>query len=261
MRYSCLAPGKRLRPALCMACAEACGAIAESVLDAACALEMVHCFSLIHDDLPALDDDELRRGLPTCHVKFGEAIAILAGDALLALAFHTLASPPSGAGRPSHRDGAVLLAVRELTQATGSDGLAGGEAVDILSEGKEVDQATLEFIHLRKTGALISASCAIGAILGGESEEQVEQFRAYGRHLGLAFQIADDLLNETATPAQLGKSAGSDRSRRKATYPALLGIDESRRRALKAVTHAMESLPYDSPFLRDLAKFAIDRTA
>lgn len=253
MRYSCLAPGKRLRPALVMAAAEAVGGVADVVIDAACAVEMIHCFSLIHDDLPALDNDDLRRGLPTCHKKFGEAVAILAGDSLMALAFDTLARVPLPA--PS-----VLAAVQELTHATGTDGLAGGEAVDVLSEGKTVDLATLEFIHSRKTGALISASCAIGAILGGGSHAEVEGLRSYGSHVGLAFQIADDLLNETATAEELGKSVGSDRERQKATYPALFGVEESRRLAVSHSRAAMAALPGPSEVLVGLAEYAVTRT-
>jgi geranylgeranyl diphosphate synthase type II len=254
MRYSCLSPGKRLRPAMCMASAEAVGGSVEAVLDAACAVEMLHCFSLIHDDLPALDNDDLRRGLPTCHKKFGEAIAILAGDSLLALAFETLAGCP---GEPTR----VLSALRELGHATGTDGLAGGEAVDILSEGKVIDNDTLEFIHTRKTGALISATCAIGATLGGGTEAQIEGLRRYGAKVGLAFQIADDLLNETATPEQLGKAAGSDRDRAKATYPAVMGLAESRTVAEQAVASAVAELAgmAETSFLQQLASFAIRR--
>lgn len=255
MRYSCLAQGKRLRPGLCMATAEALGKSPEDVVDAACSLEMVHCFSLIHDDLPAIDNDELRRGLPTLHCKYGEGLAILAGDALFALAFEVLSHSPQSPAR-------VLRAIQTLTAATGSQGLVGGEVVDVLSEGKAVDSTTLEFIHRRKTGALIAASCEIGAILSGASESVIHSVREYGEALGLAFQIADDILNETGSEKELGKSSGSDRERRKATYPALFGIEESRRLAELQVSLALDSLrngSIESEFLAGIARFSIDR--
>ncbi len=255
MRYSCLSPGKRLRPILCLASAEALGASAESVLDAACALEMVHCFSLIHDDLPAIDNDDLRRGVPTLHVKYGEALAILAGDALFSLAFQSLAAS-------SHPADQVVEAVLCLTKASGSGGLVGGEVVDVQSEGKAADAETLEFIHSHKTGALIAASCEIGGILGGGTRAQVDALRVYGQKIGLAFQIADDILNETSTPEQLGKAAGSDRERQKATYPSLYGVPESRRRADQAVADAVSALRdagIESQMLEMLAAFAVER--
>lgn len=255
MRYSCLAPGKRLRPILCLASAEAVGAATESVLDAACAIEMVHCFSLIHDDLPAIDNDDLRRGVPTLHVKYGEALAILAGDALFSLAFESLASSAHPADR-------VVQAVICLTKAAGSNGLVGGEVMDVQSEGKAADADTLEFIHTRKTGALIAASCEIGGLLAGGSSSQVQALKLYGDKIGLAFQIADDILNETSTPEQLGKAAGSDRERQKATYPSLYGVDESRRRADQAVEDAIAALrevSLNGEMLESLAKFAVER--
>jgi geranylgeranyl diphosphate synthase, type II len=253
MRYSCLAPGKRLRPVLCMAAASSLGVGSGSVIDAACAIEMVHCFSLIHDDLPAIDNDDLRRGVPTLHVKYGEALAILAGDALFALALQTLASSP-------HEPAQVVRAVQRLTVASGSDGLVGGEVADVLSEGKAADRQTLAFIHSRKTGALIAASCEIGGILAGGSEPECAGLKRYGDSIGLAFQIADDVLNETSTPEQLGKAAGSDRERRKATYPSLYGVEESRRLADQAVEEALSSLgERPDPFLSELAKYAVER--
>jgi geranylgeranyl diphosphate synthase type II len=255
MRYSCLAPGKRLRPVVCLASAEAVGGDPLVALDAACAIEMVHCFSLIHDDLPAIDNDDLRRGAPTCHVKFGEAVAILAGDALFSLAFDTIANM---AGDPAR----ILKSIAALTRATGSDGLVAGETMDILSEGKPVDLETLEAIHTMKTGALIAASCEIGGLLGGGTPDQIAGLREYGEQVGLAFQIADDLLNETSTPEQLGKAAGSDRERQKMTYPALYGLEGSRRAALAAAQRGIEcvrELPYDTQFLRELAEFSVER--
>lgn len=254
MRYSCLAPGKRLRPALCMASCEAVGGKREAALDAGCALEIVHCFSLIHDDLPAIDDDDLRRGAPTCHVKYGEGIALLAGDALFALAFEILGALDAPAQ-------IVVEALRRLAHASGSDGLVGGEVMDVLSEGKEPDEETLTFIHSRKTGALIAASCEIGGLLGGGEPDQTQALRSYGLHVGLAFQIADDLLNELSTPEALGKAAGSDRARGKATFPALHGIDEARRRAEEEAERglgALRGLAQTGP-LEMLAAYAIER--
>lgn len=255
MRYSALAPGKRLRPVLCLASAEAVGGDSEAVIDAACALELVHAFSLIHDDLPAIDNDALRRGRPTCHVQFGEATAILAGDALFAFAFELV----SGLDVPADR---IVRAVQILAQASGADGLVAGEIVDVLTEGKPYDAPTLEYIHSRKTGALLAASCEMGALLGGGDESQVHALRSYGTHLGLAFQIADDILNETATSDDLGKAAGSDRSRGKATYPHLHGLDGAREAARLAAESAIAALPADLPnrdFLTSLATFTIQR--
>jgi geranylgeranyl diphosphate synthase, type II len=254
MRYSCLLPGKRLRPALCMASAEAVGVDPTSVLDAACAIEMVHCFSLIHDDLPAIDDDDLRRGAPTLHIKFSEALAILAGDALFALAFQTLAGSPHSADQ-------VVRAIQCLTQASGSAGLVGGEVADVLSEKKPVNESDLEFIHNRKTGSLIAASCEIGGILSGADEAQIEALRGYGGQLGLAFQIADDILNAVGDEESLGKSAGSDAARGKATYPLIVGLERSRELASASVERAVA---YASSFpeggaLKLLAEFAMNR--
>jgi len=257
MRYSCLAPGKRLRPALCMASAQAvgCALVPGAVLDAACAVEMVHCFSLIHDDLPAIDDDDLRRGMPTCHVKYGEALALLAGDALFSLAFEVLSFVDASPVK-------VVRAVQSLSKATGSDGLVGGEVMDVLAEGRVVSESDLDAIHMRKTGALIAATCEIGGLLGGGSDEQVELLKKFGAKIGLAFQIVDDLLNETSTPEQLGKAAGSDRERKKATYPALHGV-EGAAKAARAMLH--EGLSHLRPdlfevsILRDLAEYSVVR--
>lgn len=254
MRYSTLAPGKRIRPALCLASARAFGDD-EAALNAAAALEMVHVFSLIHDDLPAIDNDDLRRGRPTCHVQYGEAIAILAGDALFALAFEALSLSPAEPAR-------VLRAMRALASASGSNGLVGGEVADVLSEGKEVDQATLELIHVRKTGALIAASCEIGALIGGGSDAEVEAFRAFGMDVGLAFQITDDVLNEVGDAEALGKAVGSDRDRAKATYPALYGLDASRQAATETLNRGLARLAplnVDSQELEALARYAVDR--
>ena len=249
MRYSCLAPGKRLRPILVLACAEAVGGQWEDAIDAACAVEMVHCFSLIHDDLPAIDNDDLRRGRPTCHVQFGEAVALLAGDALFALAFTVLAdaSPASS------------WAVGELARA--SSGLVRGETLDIASEGAAPNIDLLRAIHRQKTGDLFACSCALGAHFGGGTPAQTEQLRVYGEHLGLAFQIADDVLNETSTAEELGKAAGSDRERGKLTYPSLFGLDESRRLALEARDAAIADLAglAHQELLAELATYSCER--
>jgi geranylgeranyl diphosphate synthase type II len=252
MRYACLGPGKRLRPALCLASCEAVEGDRVQAMDASCALEMVHSFSLIHDDLPALDNDDLRRGRPTCHVAFGEAIAILAGDGLFSLAFETLAAL-----------GGSVRCVQILSNATGLGGLVAGEAADIVSEGKPVDLELLEFIHRKKTGSLVRAACEIGAVLGGGDDQSIRSLREYGECVGLAFQIADDILDETSTREQLGKSAGADRQRQKATYPRLMGIEASRARAAElsaAAVARLEDLPGPVEFLTQLAQFAVHRT-
>lgn len=254
MRYSCLAPGKRLRPILCGASAEALGTARSHMLDAACALEMVHCFSLIHDDLPAIDDDDLRRGLPTCHKKFGEAIAMLAGDALFSLAFETLSSVDAEPAR-------VLRCVQILTKASGSDGLVGGEVVDVLSEGREISSEELEYIHSRKTGALMAASCEIGAILAGASTDDQERFKSYGDLLGLAFQITDDVLNEVGDPALVGKATGSDRLRKKATFTALYGLERAKSIAVETAERAISLIMgfENREVLESLARFTAER--
>lgn len=255
MRYSLLAPGKRLRPVLCLESARLISDEATGVLDAACAIEMVHCFSLIHDDLPAIDNDDFRRGKPTCHKAFGEAVAILAGDALFSLAFEVL----SVINAPATR---VLAAMRELSNCAGVHGLVGGEMLDILKERSEPDLGTVNSIHNRKTAALFAASCAIGAQIAGGTEDQISALRNYGRHLGLAFQIADDLLNETGSAAHIGKSVGSDRERGKQTYPAALGIEAARTAASAECESAIASLEgFKNPELHvELARYAIART-
>lgn len=255
MRYSALATGKRIRPALCMAAAQAVGAEAEFALDAGCALELIHCFSLIHDDLPAIDNDDLRRGRPTLHVAHGEAMAILAGDALFNLSFAVLAdleSPPA----------VIVEVIRRVSRATGTLGLVGGEVMDILAEGTEPNLEVLQEIHRRKTGSLIQAACAIGALVGGGSPQQVNALEAYGMHLGLAFQIADDILNEISTPEALGKATGSDRELGKMTYPALMGLEGAKREANRQVTAARQALVdagLTSPFLEFLASYTVER--
>ncbi len=220
IRYSLLAPGKRLRPMLVLLAAEACRGSFEAALPAACAVEMVHTYSLIHDDLPAMDDDDLRRGRPTCHVAFGEATAILAGDALLTLAFEVLArdlQPASAAA-----EGCGLLA-----QAAGATQLVGGQADDLLGTGAHSGIEALESIHRRKTGAMFLVSLQLGALAAGAGQRERAALEVYGRKLGLAFQIVDDLLDVRGSAAELGKAAGKDDAHGKLTFPGVLGIEES----------------------------------
>jgi geranylgeranyl diphosphate synthase type II len=225
MRYSVLGAGKRVRPALCLASCEAVGGDVERATPAAAAIELVHTYSLIHDDLPCMDDDDLRRGRPTNHKVYGEAFAVLAGDGLLTLAFEGLADaegiPPA----------ARLEMIHVLAGAAGCRGMVGGQAVDLDSEGPaDVDLPTIQFIHTRKTGALFGGACRIGALAGGGGARETALLGRFGEKLGLAFQIADDLLDETGKSEKMGKASGKDRARGKATYPRILGIDESRRR-------------------------------
>ena len=235
IRYSLLAPGKRLRPMLVLMAAEACGGSTEAALPAACAVEMVHAYSLVHDDLPAMDDDDLRRGQPTCHKRFGEAVAILAGDGLLALAFQTLANhvhPPQVA--------ASCCAM--LAEAAGPCRLVGGQADDLAGSLAPATVDLLESIHDRKTGAMILVSLRLGAAVAGANPEQTAALATYGRKLGLAFQITDDLLDVRGREAELGKRVGKDADRGKLTFPALLGVAESARRAERLVLEACEAL-------------------
>ena len=238
MRYSVMAGGKRLRPILVIAGAEAVGGKAESVMPTACALELVHTYSLIHDDLPAMDDDDYRRGRLTNHKVFGEAIAILAGDALLTYAFRLVAENASCVADPA----VIREVILEITDAAGTGGMVGGQVVDIESEGKIVTAETLEYIHLHKTAALIRASLRVGALLAGGRPADVLAISEAGRSLGLAFQIVDDILDVEGTLAELGKSAGSDERKQKATYPALHGVDASRAQARALIARAKERL-------------------
>jgi geranylgeranyl diphosphate synthase type II len=237
MRYSLFAGGKRLRPVLVLAASEAVGGNKEDVLPAAAALEMIHTYSLIHDDLPAMDNDSLRRGKPTSHVVFGEAIAILAGDGLLTEAFRLLADAPlSDAAHAERR----LRAITVLAEAAGVGGMVGGQAVDIESEGKPVSPETLDYLHRHKTGALIRGAAHLGALLGGGSEEDIEKLTCYGRDVGLAFQIVDDILDVEGDAAALGKTAGKDERAGKATYPRVHGMEAARRKAKELSTRAVE---------------------
>jgi geranylgeranyl diphosphate synthase type II len=259
MGYSVMAGGKRLRPVLCLASAEAVDGRSEDALIAAVALELIHTYSLIHDDLPAMDDDALRRGKPTCHVAFDEATAILAGDALLTLAFQLLASQKGTAGVPADRQ---LQVIHVVAAAAGYEGMIGGQMADIASEGHRIALSKLEQLHLMKTGALINAAIKTGAILGGGTLEQIQHLDSYAQNLGLAFQITDDILNVEGDPALLGKAVGTDEQKKKSTYPALLGLEESRKLAANRVKEALQSLEYfdkKADPLRAVAQYIIDR--
>jgi geranylgeranyl diphosphate synthase type II len=256
MRYSLMAGGKRIRPILCMAAAEAIGGRPQAALPAACALEMIHTYSLIHDDLPAMDDDDLRRGKPTCHVAFDEATAILAGDALMALAFEVLASAAC-LDRSFH-----IEAVRVLSVAAGIRGMAQGQMLDMLSEGRRLTLEELTGLHALKTGAMIEASLVCGGLMGGASTVQIGKLRAYGRAAGLAFQVVDDILNVEGDPAVLGKSVGTDEIRQKNTFPGLLGLEKSKEFAhnltIQAIA-AIADLDHRAEPLRAIARYMLER--
>ena len=259
MRHSVFAGGKRLRPILCMEAGRAvAGSLLPGIEDLGAALEMLHTYSLIHDDLPALDNDDLRRGRPTCHKVFGEAIAILAGDALQTQAYQVL----SRLGCPA---AARVSIIEEIARRTGTvNGMIGGQVVDLEAEHTKPDAETLEYIHRSKTAALITASVVTGGIYGGASPEQVSQLRCFGQAIGLAFQIVDDVLDVTQTSEQLGKTAGKDVASEKATYPALFGLEESRKRAahlLESACTAVENFGSRANVLKDLARFLIERAS
>jgi geranylgeranyl diphosphate synthase, type II len=260
MRYSLFAGGKRVRPILCIAAAEVLDGMPPSLLPIACAFECIHTYSLIHDDLPAMDNDELRRGKPTNHVVFGEAGAILAGDGLLTYAFELLSEPALSAHLENARR---LRLINIVARAAGSRGMVGGQALDVAAEGRVVDFETLQRIHSCKTGALITAAVQAGAIIGGAAPEQFAALTTYGEKVGLAFQIVDDLLNVVGTAEELGKAAGSDADRRKATYPAFFGIEATRAKAEQVVQEAIASLQMfnaQADPLRELALYIHTRT-
>ena len=259
MAHSVKAGGKRVRPALCLAAAEAVGAADDEILTAAGAIEMIHTYSLIHDDLPAMDDDDLRRGLPTCHVAFDEATAILAGDALLTLAFEILSDC---ALHSQKAPGVWLEVIRGLAAAAGPEGMIEGQMRDIAAETQPLAADKLERMHALKTGAMIVASVETGARLGGGSREQVQHLREYAGYIGLAFQVMDDILNVAGDPQVMGKAAGTDRERNKTTYPGLLGLDGSRRFADDLIAKALQALDkFDnrSEALKALANYIIER--
>jgi geranylgeranyl diphosphate synthase type II len=260
VRYSLMAGGKRLRPILCLAGCEAAGGEPDDALPAACALEMIHTYSLIHDDLPAMDDDDLRRGRPTCHKAFDEATAILAGDALLTLAFAILADigSKSGASEAARR----LSLIRRLAAAAGIGGMVEGQMRDIASEGVQLDLEGLTALHQMKTGALIEASVWCGGASAGAGSAVLERLSRYGRHIGLAFQVVDDILNVEGDPMKLGKAVGTDAMRGKNTYPSLLGMEASRKLAreqVEAALGAIADLDDRSDPLRAIARYVIER--
>lgn len=237
MRYSVFAGGKRLRPILALAACEAVGGSQEKVLPAACALEMIHTHSLIHDDLPAMDNDDYRRGKLTNHKVFGEGIAVLAGCGLLIFSFELLAKNIAGFPAPT-----LLQVIAEIAQATGVKGMIGGQVVDLESEGKKISLDTLKYIHTHKTGALLRCSVRIGAMLGQASPEQLDKLTVYAEKIGLAFQIIDDILDLVGDEKKLGKKVGSDLVNEKATYPAFYGLEESKKTADRLVKEAKEEI-------------------
>ncbi len=259
MRHSIFAGGKRVRPILLLASGEGLGGNRESLLVLGSAIEMIHTYSLIHDDLPALDNDDLRRGVPTCHKVFGEAMAILAGDALNTLCYQVMTELP---GVPELTR---LAIIREIAYATGTrEGMIAGQVVDLESEGKSIKPPTLEYIHRSKTGALLTACTRCGALAAGASAENLETLTRFGRKIGLAFQIVDDILDVTASSEKLGKTAGKDQKVKKATYPALYGIDASRERARELISSSLvelEHLAAPAEPLRAIARFILDRSA
>lgn len=259
MKYSLFAGGKRLRPILCLAGCEAVGGTQEDVIAVACSLELIHTYSLIHDDLPLMDDDDFRRGKPTNHKVFGDAIALLAGDGLLTEAFRMMTSKEISA-----RVSPVVLvkAIQMISLAAGCDGMVGGQVVDIQSEGKKPDFEIVKYMHARKTGALITASVSAGAILAEAGEDAIRLIRSYGEKAGLAFQIADDILDIEGDSDILGKQVGADQNKGKMTYPAVLGLDESKRIQSDLIQSAIGDLSEfgsNAEPLREIARYIIER--
>jgi geranylgeranyl diphosphate synthase type II len=260
MRYSVFAGGKRLRPVLVIAGAEAVGGTMERVMPTACAMELIHTYSLVHDDLPAMDNDDFRRGVPTNHKVFGEAMAILAGDGLLTMAFGLIAENFAAEGAAS----GLRQVVADVAEAAGTRGMVGGQVADIEAEGRQITAEALDFIHLHKTAALIRTSLRIGAVISGATPAQVQALSAAGGALGLAFQIVDDLLDVEGTTEQLGKTAGKDQAQQKATYPAVHGLSASRVRAQALIEGAEAALrPLGPPAepIRALGRFILERKA
>lgn len=260
MHYSVFAGGKRIRPILMIAACQAVGGTTEDVIPAACAMEMIHTYSLIHDDLPAMDDDDFRRGKPTNHKVFGEATAILAGDALLTEAF-VIMSSQQNVKIPTETQRRVI---QIIARSAGAAGMVGGQIVDMEAEGSTPDLPTVDYIHAHKTGALILASIQTGALLGGADEETFAALTTFGSAAGLAFQIADDILDIVGDQQQLGKDIGSDQERGKATYPAVLGLEESKQRAAKLHQQALEivaPLGENAEPLRQISEYIINRSS
>ncbi len=258
MRYSVLAGGKRLRPALTITTADLISDKGKEVLAAACAIELIHTYSLIHDDLPSMDDDEIRRGKPTNHLVFGNGIAILAGDALLTYAFEIMS------GLDNFKQNDILKASNELAIASGNQGMVGGQVADILAEGKTINKAELDYIHRNKTGALLKASVKIGAILAGANPKEIKALTEYAEEIGLAFQIVDDILDIEGDSEKLGKDAGSDLARDKATFPALYGLEEAKKLAKQKQAKAKQALEIFSnnkaDLLAELADYIVERS-
>jgi len=257
MRYTLFAGGKRLRPVLCMASAEAVGGSAQLALPVACAIEMIQTYSLIHDDLPAMDNDDYRRGKPSNHKVFGEGIAVLAGDALLTEAFCLLSG-----NHPQISPEAGLSIIHEIATAAGFHGMVGGQVADLRAEGKEVDMEQVQYIHTHKTQALITVSIRAGALTAGAGEDDLLALSQYGQKMGLAFQIADDILDIESSREVLGKDAGSDEGRGKATYPALIGLEESREETRRLVDGALSEIDRfgeKADPLRMIARFVAER--
>lgn len=258
MKYSLDAGGKRLRPVLLIEANHMCGGSFDSAIEHAIAIEMIHTYSLIHDDLPAMDNDDFRRGKPTNHKVYGEALAILAGDGLLNTAFERMLF----ANMNGVLSTSSLRATECIVQAAGVNGMIGGQVVDMLSEGKQVPFEVLDYIHTNKTAALLIASLVAGAYLAGASDEQVESLRSYGYHIGMAFQITDDILDITGDQAKLGKDIGSDTQNNKSTYPSLFGLERSKELAAEHISKAKNAIVlfgHDADFLNSLATFILDR--
>jgi geranylgeranyl diphosphate synthase type II len=260
VRYSVFAGGKRVRPILMLAACQAVGGDTDKAIPAACAMEMIHTYSLIHDDLPAMDDDDFRRGNPTNHKIFGEAVAILAGDALLTEAFKLLSSPFFTCGLPAE---ICIKVINEISTSAGSYGMVGGQVVDMESEGnKFLDLPTVQYIHTHKTGALIKASVVAGALIGCADGVSLAAIDRYGKAAGLAFQIADDILDIEGTTEEIGKDAGSDAARGKATYPAVMGLAAARNEAVAMMDESLRALEIFGPEadpLREIAKYIVTR--
>ena len=257
MRYSLFAGGKRLRPILCLAAAEACGGKIGNAVPLACALECIHTYSLVHDDLPSMDNDDFRRGRPTCHKVFGDGIAILAGDALLTIAFEIVSH-----AKPASRYATPIL-LREIAVAAGSQKLIAGQVADLEAEGKNVKRGQLQFIHENKTAALLKSSVRLGAMSANADARKLSAVTRFGQRLGLAFQIIDDILDVTQTSEILGKSAGKDLAARKATYPAVIGLEKSRAEARRLTRQAHNALSVfsnrDAEPLHALANYLLER--
>lgn len=256
MRYSVFAGGKRLRPILMLSVCEMCGGDTEEVIPFACAMEMIHTYSLIHDDLPAMDNDALRRGMPTSHIKYGEAVAILAGDALLNRAFEVVSEYD---GKYPER---AIKAINMLAASSGTEGMIGGQVVDIESEGKEITLDELRYLHLGKTGAIIRSACTIGALLGGGNDDEIKAADEFAKNLGIAFQIQDDILDVEGTEEELGKPIGSDAEENKNTFVSLLGLEKSKelqKEYSDKAKNALNIFGEKAEFLRELTDYLTDR--